>query len=265
MRLRIFLACALLGWLAACASAPPPADASAGQAHNSANSLDWAGIYEGTTPCADCPGIHTIVQLRSNGTFVLSQRYLDRELSPRRSGGRFTWDAAGRNVTLNAPGGPLRFQVGENQLLQLDREGQRIEGPNTDAYVLRKRREPPPGDSSVQLDGRWTLIELAGKPVPPPGAQEQSVELRFDRLAGRVSGYTGCNNITGGFSTGSADRLQLQQLASTRRACIGPNVEDALLHALQLVGRYAIKGDELLLLQEADNQPLARFRLTATP
>jgi heat shock protein HslJ len=80
-----------------------------------------------------------------------------------------------------------------------------------------------------------------------------------------VSGYTGCNETTGSFTVGPADRLKLQQLASTRRACIGPNVEDALLRALQQVSRYAVKGNELLLLPEAGDQPLARFRLAATP
>ena len=32
-------------------------------AHNSRNSLDWAGIYEGVLPCADCPGIQTRLTL----------------------------------------------------------------------------------------------------------------------------------------------------------------------------------------------------------
>jgi len=263
MPLRILLACVLIGLLAACARAPPPAAALTDQAHNSANSLDWAGRYEGITPCADCAGIETIVYLRGNGTFVLSQRYLDREVVARRSAGRFTWDATGRNVMLDTSAGPLRYQVGENQLLQLDREGRRIEGPNAEANVLHKRAGPPPDEAVAQLDGRWLLIELSGKPVPAVSAQDQPVELRFGRLAGRVSGYTGCNNLTGGFTAGPADRLQLQQLASTRRACIGPNVEDELLRVLLQVSRYTVKGNELQLLPESGSQPLARFRLAA--
>ncbi|MDE5451088.1 copper resistance protein NlpE N-terminal domain-containing protein, partial [Elizabethkingia meningoseptica] len=31
--------------------------------HNAQNSLDWAGTYEGTVPCADCPGIKTTITL----------------------------------------------------------------------------------------------------------------------------------------------------------------------------------------------------------
>ena len=31
--------------------------------HTSKNSLDWAGVYEETTPCADCDGILTRVEL----------------------------------------------------------------------------------------------------------------------------------------------------------------------------------------------------------
>lgn len=265
MLLRILLACALLG-LAACAHKAPPAHASTPPpTHNSANSLDWAGSYEGTTPCADCPGIQTIVQLRSNGTYVLTERYLEREVAPRTQLGRFAWDAAGRDIALDVPGGPRYYRVGENQLQQLDRDGRPNAGPNASAYVLRKRPGAPPGDPSVQLDGRWALFELAGEPVAIAGPRERAAELRFDRLAGRVSGFTGCNNISGGFSAGPADRLQLQQLASTRRACIGPNVEAALLRALEQVSRYAVNGHELLLLPQSGDQPLARFRLAATP
>ena len=33
--------------------------------HNAQNSLDWAGTYEATLPCADCPGIKTTVVLKS--------------------------------------------------------------------------------------------------------------------------------------------------------------------------------------------------------
>ena len=36
--------------------------------HNSMNSLDWAGKYEGTLPCADCEGIKYIVELKKDGT-----------------------------------------------------------------------------------------------------------------------------------------------------------------------------------------------------
>ena len=41
--------------------------------HNSMNSLDWAGKYEGTLPCADCEGIKYIVELKKDGNFFIEQ------------------------------------------------------------------------------------------------------------------------------------------------------------------------------------------------
>ena len=47
--------------------------------HNSRNSLNWAGVYAGTLPCADCPGIQTRLTLGNDGTFEKQSRYLDRD------------------------------------------------------------------------------------------------------------------------------------------------------------------------------------------
>ncbi|MDE0535713.1 copper resistance protein NlpE [Tenacibaculum sp. L6] len=49
--------------------------------HNAKNSLDWAGIYEGTLPCASCPGINTTLKLNADLTFELTEVYLDEEQS----------------------------------------------------------------------------------------------------------------------------------------------------------------------------------------
>lgn len=38
--------------------------------HTSETSLDWAGVYEGTLPCADCEGIHTLIELHEDKSYV---------------------------------------------------------------------------------------------------------------------------------------------------------------------------------------------------
>ena len=47
--------------------------------HNAQNSLDWAGTYEGTLPCADCPGIKTTITLKDDNTYTISEEYLERK------------------------------------------------------------------------------------------------------------------------------------------------------------------------------------------
>lgn len=101
----------------------PRAEAPPDNAHNSRNALDWAGVYEGVTPCADCPGIKLRLTLQQDGRYELSTQYLERPVAPQTARGQFSWNAAGSTVTLDAAGGNQQFRVGEGRLLQLNRDG----------------------------------------------------------------------------------------------------------------------------------------------
>jgi uncharacterized lipoprotein NlpE involved in copper resistance len=92
-------------------------------AHSSRNAVDWAGTYEGVTPCADCPGIRMRLTLQRDGRFELSTQYLDRQAAPLMARGNFSWNAAGNTVTLDGAGAGRQFRVGEGRLLLLDRDG----------------------------------------------------------------------------------------------------------------------------------------------
>ena len=121
---RLCFSLALAASLGACA---PRADAPAAKApdmHNSRNSLDWAGAYEGVLPCADCPGIRTRLVLQPDGRFELSRQYIDRQAAPLVRTGRIEWNEAGNTITLVTPGerGP-QLRVGEGRLLQLYADG----------------------------------------------------------------------------------------------------------------------------------------------
>lgn len=41
--------------------------------------LTYTGFFSGTLPCADCPGIHTQLWVRPDSTFILGERYIDRD------------------------------------------------------------------------------------------------------------------------------------------------------------------------------------------
>lgn len=108
--------------------------------HNSENSLDWAGVYQGITPCADCEGIKTILELKPDNTFVLSQKYngkLEGENEFTQTG-KFAWNQEGTMVRLRTKSGGFQYKVGENQLWMLDEKGNIIEGDLADMYVLKK-------------------------------------------------------------------------------------------------------------------------------
>lgn len=109
--------------------------------HNSQNSLDWAGVYTGIMPCADCEGIKTKVEIRNDETFTISQTYLGKmpENQSFDDNGSFTWDASGAIINLQAQGTTMQFQVGENKITLLDITGKKIEGDLAEHYVLQKQ------------------------------------------------------------------------------------------------------------------------------
>lgn len=106
---------------------------------NSRTSLDWAGVYEGTTPCADCEGIKTTLRLNNDETFVLSQTYLGKgDKASFKDEGTFAWDDNGSDVIVAADGITIRFKVGENEVTMLDMEGNVVSGALANFYVLKK-------------------------------------------------------------------------------------------------------------------------------
>jgi heat shock protein HslJ len=235
------------------AAAPVPAEPAtpvADGAHDSRNSLDWAGTYHGVLPCADCPGIETVVTLRQQGTFQSRSTYLEREGPVRQQQGRFTWSEDGGTVMLEGDP-PARYRVGENRLTALAQDGSHITGALADKYVLEKL---PPG-----LLGRpWRLVELRGQPV---ATLEREPYLFLETRDNRVTGFGGCNGFTGAFTLDEATmRLSFDKVASTMMACDrGMDVEQALHEVLNMTDNFSLAEGQLSL-NRARMAPLARFR-----
>jgi uncharacterized lipoprotein NlpE involved in copper resistance len=107
--------------------------------HNSQNSLDWSGTYNGTLPCASCSAIKMTIVLKSNGTYEQTSVYVsEHESDAVIANGTFKWNEAGNSITLENAELPNQFFVGENYLAKLDVEGNRITGDLAEKYILRK-------------------------------------------------------------------------------------------------------------------------------
>lgn len=112
--------------LAACTTAPVErtgAPASPDPAHASRTSLNWAGTYAGTLPCADCPGIETHLTLQDDGSYRLTTRYIDRQPEPVAVTGRFEWTYDGNHIQLDATADSAFYQVREGSLLRRYADG----------------------------------------------------------------------------------------------------------------------------------------------
>lgn len=238
--------------LAGCATTEPPRE-TVPIGDNSRNALDWAGVYVGTLPCADCPGIRTRLELRGDNTFTRTFTYLERDVGPFEETGSFTWDSSGSRITLDG-NGAQQYQVGENVLFHLDRSGQRIRGDLAAAYRLEKTVSDP------RIEGRrWQLFELNGRAVASPASREAAY-LELDAAQARVAGNAGCNRFFGTYELTTGNRLRFgPNLGSTMMACPELEREREFLAMLARVDSYTI-GDGTLSLNRARMAPLARFR-----
>ena len=233
-----------------------PATEFTGDGHNSQISVDWNGIYKGTIPCADCEGIQTELTLMEDGSFERRTTYLGKDGETRSDKGNFTWNDAGSAVTLALEdGGTQQYQVGENMLFHLDREGNRITGDLAEKYVLMKNKT----DSWLE-NKKWVLTELMGKEITFEDENRQAF-LMFDSATGRVTGSDSCNRLMGSYEILEGNRISFGRgMAATMMACPDMEIADRFNEVINTVDNYTV-ADGVLSLNKARMAPLARFKL----
>jgi len=107
--------------------------------HNAQNSLDVVGIYKGVMPCADCEGISTEIELKSDSTYTLKTKYLGKgDGNTTEEKGSFTWLDGSKIELQNIKDASGKYFVGENTLTQLDMNGDKVTGALAEHYVLSK-------------------------------------------------------------------------------------------------------------------------------
>lgn len=210
---------------------------------------ELTGTYRGVLPCADCEGIETVLTLARDGTFTSTSRYLGRSASVVRDQGTFSRDDGGAAISLFGRE-RARYRVDGDKLVRLTLAGAPISGSLAAHYVLTKAPD--------EIAGRdWKLTELLGSPVK---SLKQPVILTFDAQGHRVSGFSGCNRLSGTYVLdAAASRISFSELVMTQRACSeGMDVESGLSEVLRDADGYAMKGGQLELYRSG-GRLLARF------
>jgi heat shock protein HslJ len=109
----------------------------------------------------------------------------------------------------------------------------------------------------------WKLVRLGDAPVQVADRQREP-HVIFNASEARLSGYGGCNRVTGSFEV-DGDRLKIGPMAATRMACPdGMEQEQRFLQAIQKVATYRIGGSHLDMM-DASGAVLARFEAVALP
>ncbi|NOT10328.1 MAG: copper resistance protein NlpE [Methylococcaceae bacterium] len=120
-------------------------------AHHAQNSLDWPGIYYGFLPCDDCKGVKATLALNKNSSYILIRQYVGKSEREVVEKGKFTWGEKNNTIILIPRNSTTSKQyfVGENKLIELDNNGNRITGKLADRYILRRKdiEEPLPHSS----------------------------------------------------------------------------------------------------------------------
>jgi uncharacterized lipoprotein NlpE involved in copper resistance len=208
--------------------------------HNSRNSLDWQGTYNGILPCADCEGIQTVILLNSDLTYTLKTKYLGKADSVFESSGTFNWNDSGNTITLNniENNRSASYFVGENTLTQLDLKGNKITGDLANSYILKKT------DNSI-LEKYWKLTELYGKPVTVDSTYTKEPHIIFKEKDRRVIGNGGCNNFSGTYELKNNNGIILSKMIATQMACKNMDTESQFFKVLQMANNYYLTGDTL--------------------
>lgn len=96
------------------------------------------GIFGGVTPCADCPGIYTIVNFNPDSTFEEYLNYMDRESHFKDSG---TWIKKDSLITVTVNNEPPRYFKVENDstVRMLDGDGKPVEGEIGKHFLLVRK------------------------------------------------------------------------------------------------------------------------------
>ncbi len=220
-------------------------------ADNSRNSLDWAGIYRGMLPCADCSGVRTQIILNKDLTYEMALQYVGKGSGVIKSNGMLQWNGAGSIITLTGSREPNQYLVGEGKLFKLDMDGKRIQGDVAEQYVLKKE------DNEI-IEKYWKLVELRGKKVTPSEIQDREPHFILKELDRNVIGHGGCNSFHGVYELSTGNRIRFSKMASTLTACGNMELEREFLDVLEMADNYNVNGDTLQL-NRARMAPLARF------
>lgn len=107
------------------------------------------------------------------------------------------------------------------------------------------------------LGVRWALVQVDGADV---SARSRDAHLVLGPDSTRtLSGSTGCNLLHGTYQMDN-NELRFSDMVITRRACLGPNVENEWLSVLMRATHFRCAGDTLALLE--NHQEIALLKKT---
>ncbi len=218
--------------------------------------FQWDGNYQGTTPCEDCDGIQTVIQLNTDNTYKLIAKYIGKGDSVYQEKGIVLWKKEGNYIVMLKDGFTANDSsfalLSKDRLTLLDQNGKRIGGVAGPYYILKK-------DAAGIAGKYWQLRELNGKAINL-SSKDKHPFLYVNPDNNSFAGNGGCNTLMGRYELGTGIKITFSNIASTMNACADMDIENDYRLALESTDHFAIRG-EYLILENALNQPQAKLQI----
>lgn len=105
----------------------------------------------------------------------------------------------------------------------------------------------------------WKLKTLGGKEVTMKKNQEREIFFTLKTEENRVTGFAGCNSLSGEFTLEEGNKISFKNVAVTMKMCPDVDVNESdFLEVFELADNYTIK-DDVLTLNVGMRAPLAVF------
>lgn len=121
------------------------------------------------------------------------------------------------------------------------------------------KKEQNNSEESMIIEKYWKLKTLEGQEVQMADNQEREIFFTLKTVGNRVTGFSGCNVLSGEYELEEGNRIRFTHMATTLRACPDVKVnESELLNVFNIADNYTINGD-VLSLNVGRRAPLAVF------
>lgn len=212
-----------------------------------------SGMYEASFPCEGCISIEYQLELEPDSSFIEHISFLGNPDGVYEVHG--TWNANVDSIlTLTQSRLAYKIKVNSDGTLTI-----------TDAIENHLEQQPAilthagtdsTTEQSVLLNDIWILEAINQLEVTNADYPRELPLLEFHKADGKVMGTTGCNNLTGSYTT-TGRALSFGPLMTTKMACPGQG-ESQFIQAMQEVTSFKILNLNLYLLY--GNSEKLRFR-----
>jgi len=121
------------------------------------------------------------------------------------------------------------------------------------------KKTNPESNGETITEKYWKLKTLQGKDIKMKESQEREIYFILRTNDNKVTGFAGCNALSGEFILEEVNRIRFKNMAVTMKVCPDLAINDSeFLAVFNLADNYTVK-DDILSLNVGKRAPLAVF------